>query len=283
MNIVYLDTVSINRIYELLNKKISLRKLKKYTYAISSCQIDELCLIESSGLRSQLVDFLFNISDKKKLKDHIELMASETLYLLGVNKDLDYFDPKFREYNDLLKLIIKQRVPDIVYQNFHNQMKHAKGIYKFEEKQTRTIFKPFFDLCSSIETKKEFRVLYREMENEGLVSKFLFETLNFEKDYLRFNFNNVKERILQLDLTKLNCTYVGLQAKIAYSYLSCFERGKLSQLKDSDQVDVRHLFYLNYADIFVTDDEKMHKVTENMIVGIKVNVESTESFINNYF
>jgi hypothetical protein len=100
-------------------------------------------------------------------------------------------------------------------------------------------------LCSDIRLKKEFKVIYQEMENEGLINKFLFERLNFEKDYLGFDFNDIKEKILQINLSKLNCTYVGLQSKIAYSYLSCFEKGKLSQLKDSDQVDIRHLFYLN--------------------------------------
>ena len=97
-----------------------------------------------------------------------------------------------------------------------------------------------------------------------------------------FEFNDIKEKILQIDITNLSCTYVGLQSKIAYSYLSCFEKSKLGRLRDSDQVDIRHLFYLNYTDIFVTDDAKMHELSKNMLVGIKSIVENTEGFINKY-
>lgn len=283
MKIVYLDTISINKLYEELYKRVKSSSLKKYIFAISSCQIDELCCIKSAELRSQLVEFLFNISDKTKLKDHIEIMNNETLNHLGIEEGLDYYDPKYKQYNQLLKLHIKKRIPEIFQDNFYNEMEYAKKLNKFEENKLRTAFKPYFDVFSGLGFKKEFKVIYQEMENEGLINKFLFETLDFEKDYLRFEFNNIKEKILQINLSELNCTYVGLQAKIAYSYLSCFERGKLSQLKDSDQVDIRHLFYLNYADIFVTDDTKMLEITKNMIVGIKSVVADTEEFINNYF
>lgn len=283
MKIVYLDTISINKIFETLYKRVSSSDLKKYIFAISSCQIDELCCIKSTELRSQLVEFLFNISDKTKLKDHIEIMASEALYHLGIEKELDYFDPKHKEYNQLLKLQIKKRIPDIFQENFYKGMEYTKKLNRFDENQMRTTFKPYFDVFSDLGLKKDFKIINQEMKNEGLINKFLFETLDFEKDYLGYEFNKIKEKILQINLSKLNCTYVGLQAKIAYSYLSCFERGKLSQLKESDQVDIRHLFYLNYADIFVTDDSKMHEITKKNIVGIKSVVVDTEGFINSYF
>jgi len=78
--IIYLDTICINKLFEELDKRIGLKSLKKFEYALSSCQIDELCSIKSVELKSQIVDFLYKISNKKKLKDNIEIMASETLY-----------------------------------------------------------------------------------------------------------------------------------------------------------------------------------------------------------
>lgn len=283
MKIVYLDTISINKLYEELYKKLSSSDLKRYIFALSSCQVDELCSIRSAELRSQLIQFLFNISDKKKLKDHIEIMASETLAHLGIEKEITYFDPKFQEYNQLLKLHIKKRVPDLFQANYYKGIEYAKKLFRFEENQLRLTFKPFFDLCSDIGLKKEFKVIYQEMEKEGLVNNFLFESLNFEKEQLCFDFKKIKEDILKMDLSKLNCTFVGLQFKIAYTYLSCFEKGKISQLKDSDQIDVRHIFYLNYANIFVTDDTKIEEAAKNMVVGIKSEVITTDEFINNYF
>lgn len=57
MKTIYLDTVSINKLYGQLNRKIKLSSLQKYNFAISSCQTDELGCIESPMLRSQLVEF----------------------------------------------------------------------------------------------------------------------------------------------------------------------------------------------------------------------------------
>jgi len=48
--------------------------------------------------------------------------------------------------------------------------------------------------------------------------------------------------------------------------------------------EVRHLFYLNYADLFVTDDKKMKKIRDdNMLDGLISNIVDSEEFINCYF
>ena len=38
---VYLDTISINNIFDLVPQKIGLKRLKNYNYVLSSCQVDE--------------------------------------------------------------------------------------------------------------------------------------------------------------------------------------------------------------------------------------------------
>jgi len=281
--LVYLDTSSINRISEELNKRVSLKSLKNHTYALSSCQIDEIGLNRSAEFKSQLADLVFNISDKKKLKDHIEIMASEALFILGKIKNLSYIDPRFEFYNQIIKQIIKKRITDEMQKYLEYQMISAKKLYREEENLMRQIFKPFFGLAAFLGYKKDFKVIFSEMVKEGYVNDFLYKTLEFEKDNLGYDFSIIKDEIYNLDLKKLNCSYTGIQGKIAYSYLSCFEQGKISKLKDSDQIDVRHLFYLNYAEIFVTDDEKMLEVSNNMIGGITSKVVTTENFLKCYF
>ncbi|MHB8277395.1 MAG: hypothetical protein ACYDIA_07055 [Candidatus Humimicrobiaceae bacterium] len=281
--VVYLDTSSINRISEELNKRIGLKSLKNHTYALSSCQIDEIGLNRSAEFKSQLADLVFNISDKKKLKDHIEIMASEVLFILGKIKNLSYIDPRFEFYNQIIKQIIKKRITDEMQKYLEDQMISAKKLYREEENLMRQTFKPFFGLAASLGYKKDFKTIFTEMINEGLINDFLYKTLEFEKDNLGYDFSIIKDEIYNLDLKKLNCSYIGIQGKIAYSYLSCFEQGKISKLKDSDQIDVRHLFYLNYADIFVTDDEKMLEVSNNMIEGVTSKVVTTENFLKCYF
>lgn len=281
--LVYLDTSSINRIFEELNKRISLKSLKNHTYALSSCQIDEIGLNRSAEFKSQLADLIFNISDKKKLKDHIEIMALEVLFILGKIKNLSYIDPRFEFYNQVIKQIIKKRITDEMQKYLEYQMISAKKLYREEENLMRQIFKPFFGLAASLGYKKSFKIIFNEMLEEGLINDFLYKTLELEKDNLNYDFNNIKNEIYKLDLKKLKCTYVGIQSKIAYSYLSCFEKGKISKLKDSDQIDVRHLFYLNYAEVFVTGDEKMLEVSKNMVEGINAQVVTTENFFKDYF
>ena len=250
---------------------------------MTSCQIDEIGLNRSAEFKSQLADLIFNISDKKKLLDHIEIMASEVLFILGKIKSLSYIDPRFEFYNQIIKQIIKKRITDEMQKYLEGQMISAKKLYREEENLIRQIFKPFFGLASYLGCKKDFKSIFTEMINEGLINDFLYKTLEFEKDNLGFDFSIIKDEIYNLDLKKLNCSYIGIQGKIAYSYLSCFEQGNISKLKDSDQIDIRHLFYLNYAEIFVTDDKKMLEVSKNMIEGITSVVVSTENFLKYYF
>lgn len=281
--IIYLDTISINKLFEELDRKVGLKSLKKYEYALSSCQIDELCGINSVELKSQIVDFLYKISNKKKLKDHIEIMASETLYELGEEKRLSYIDPAYIPYNNMIKEVIKKRIPTALQEQIDEHIRFAKRLYREEENIIRRNFKPFFSLAEGLGLKKGFGKIFSEMLKDGQINDFLFNNLVFEEDSLGYNFSSMKEAIYSIDVHKLKCTLVGIQAKVAYSYLASFEKGKISKLKDSDQVDVRHLFYLNYADIFITDDEKMLKITNGMMNGITSRIETTDSFLRNYF
>jgi len=281
---VYLDTISINKIFDLVPQKIGLKRLKNYNYVISSCQIDELSMIESNEARSQKIKLLFDLSDKMKLKDHIEIMASETLYELGVINSIDYIDPKFKEYNFIIKQIIKKRISNEYQKRFTEWMNFAKNLYKSEENMIRKIFKPFFDLAQSYGFKKDFRTLFGEMLRDGQVNEFVYNHLEYEKEFLGFDFSKIKEEIYSIDISKLKCTYVGIQAKLAFSYLASFDKGKLSKVKPSDQIDVRHLFYLNYVDLFVTDDKKMKRIRDdNMLDGLISDIVDTEEFINYHF
>lgn len=281
--IIYLDTISINRLFEELDRKVGLKSLKKYEYLLSSCQIDELCGINSVEAKSQIVEFLFKLSDKQKLKDHIEIMASETLYELGAEKELSYIDPAYTTYNNMIKEVIKKRIPTALQDQIDEHIRFAKRLYREEEKIIRKKFKPFLSLAEGLGLKKGFGEIFSEMVKDGQINDFLFNNLVFEEDSLGHNFSSMKEAIYSIDVSKLKCTFVGIQAKIAYSYLASFKKGQISKLKDSDQVDVRHLFYLNYADVFVTDDEKMLKITNDMMKGITSSVETTDSFLTNYF
>lgn len=281
---VYLDTISINKIFDLIPQKIGLKRLKNYNYAISSCQIDELSLIESTEARSQKIKFIFDLSDKMKLKDHIEIMASETLYKLGIIESIDYIDQKYKEYNYIIKQIIKKRISYEYQKQFTNWVNFAKNLYKSEENIIRQTFKPFFDIAQSYGFKKDFKILFSEMLKDGQVNEFLYKNLEYEKEFLGFDFNEIKKEIYSMDITKLKCSYIGIQAKLAFSYLASFEKGKVSKIKPSDQIDVRHLFYLNYVDVFVTDDEKMKKIRDdNMIDGLTSDIVDTEKFIKCYF
>lgn len=281
--IVYLDTISINKLFEELDRRIGLKSLKKYEYALSSCQIDELCSITSVELKSQIVDLLYRISNKKKLKDHIEIMASETLYELGIKKEISYIDPTYTQYNGMIREIIKKRIPTALQEQIDEFTRFAKKLYREEENIIRMNFKPFLSLAKKLGLEKSFKKIFSEMMEDGQVNDFLYNHLVFEEDYLGYSFSSIKQEIGNIDISRLNCTYIGIQARVAYSYLSSFEEGKISKLRDSDQVDVRHLFYLNYADVFVTDDEKMLKITDNMIDGITSKVETTEDFLRKYF
>ena len=281
---VYLDTISINNIFDLVPQKIGLKRLKSYNYVLSSCQIDELSLIESTEARSQKIKLLFDLSDKMKLKDHIEIMASETLYALGITKLIDYIDPRFEEYNHIIKQIIKKRISQDYQDQFVGWMNYAKKLYKSEETMIRKTFKPFFDLAQSYGFKKDFRTVFGEMLKDGQISEFLFNHLEYEKEILGYDFSTIKNEIYSMDVTKLRCTYVGIQAKLAFSYLASFKRGKIGKVKPSDQIDVRHLYYLNYTDLFVTDDEKMKKIRDdNMLDGLITDIIDTVEFISNYF
>jgi len=202
---------------------------------------------------------------------------------LGIESELSYIDPTYIQYNDMIKEVIKKRIPTALQDQIDEHMRLAKKLYREEESIIRRNFKFFFSLTEKFGLKKSFEKIFSEMMKDGQINEFLFNHLVFEEDYLGFSFSSVKEEISNIDINKLNCTYVGIQGKIAYSYLASFEKGKLSKLRISDQVDVRHLFYLNYADVFVTDDEKILKITNNMIDGITSKVETTESFLKKYF
>lgn len=280
---VYLDTSAYNFI--LLNYSIDELShiiCDKYEVCFSSCNLDEFGLCEPD-ISSRLATFAWQVSNKKKLLDHIDLIIHEMLFYLGKVKHLDYFDENDAGFFMAWEAMRDKTVPADFIEFTKEMAKEIKQGFKERARDMRKFFNPYLqdiDFDRTELVKLYWSKILSDMEKEGWIQNFFINNLY---EYIP-EFSEVisLDELLTIDYRKLTGTAPGIQYYFALQYVQCFQSGLLSKPDMGDQADVRHTFYAGIMDYFVSNDKRMIEIFNDYIFAECAIVIDPNDFINDY-
>lgn len=270
---VYFDTSAWNFFYDWLSRK-SKKYIRGPEYLFSSCNLDEFAMSGQNRAR-ELASFAWNLSNRKKLLDHVEFTFNEIVnYQLGNQISGIYDeDPPFHESWRIMR---KGSISSELKRNLKELSRFSKGVYRDQLRSDRDIFKPIFESAKSLGFQKTWPELLREMEHEGYIGALIINLLEQEGYISQIPEPN---SIGKIPYRELPCTAAWIQYYLSLFHLASFEKGKLSKPDLGDQVDFRHACYAGLADIFVTDDQRMFTVLTDMVETKRAGIIKPEEYI----
>lgn len=272
---VYLDTSAYNRLWDMLATRAAVRKsLRRHDIWFSSCNLDEFALAERSR-GQQLAQFAWEISNRRKLMDHIELMMAEVLEHLGKGPTVVPFDnsPGFFLAWDALR---KGTFPVNLLPPLQQRIESAKRWFQQNAKDLRQAFHPIAQEAKKCGLHLMWHQTLQEMEQENRPAEFLINHLLIYESFAR---KITEEELKEVDYRKLRATSLGIQYYFALHYRHAYTEGPSSRPDRGDQVDVRHVFYAALVDYYVTADDGMADTLTNMVTADHGKVISPEEFL----
>lgn len=276
---IYLDTSAYNFLLKSYpTRKISRLIRKKCEVLFSSCNLDEFGLAESP-YSSILATFAWEITNQRKLLDHIELMFREILLELKKIKYHSYYDEADIGFIPTWISMKDKLLPEIINESASNDMYFAKTIFKDFEMNIRKSFHSF-NTVEKQDSLKRWQHDLKEIERQRGFNQFLITNLyNYSaevRDVVTI------EELLRIDYKKLKATAVGLQYYFALVFIHTHLPGKHSKPNFGDQIDFRHAFYAGIVDYFVTSDRQMLDILNNYVLAEHCQVLDTETFAENF-
>ncbi len=223
----------------------------------------------------ELASFAWNLSNKKKLLDHVEFTFNEIVSYQRDNLIFDIYDedPPFHESWRIMR---KGGISSELKRNLKKLTHFSKDEYRDQLRSDRDIFKPIFESAKSFGFEKTWPELLREMEHEGYIGALIKNLLEQEGYISKIPEPN---SIGKIPYRELPCTAAWIQYYLSLFYLASFEKGNLSKPDLGDQVDFRHACYAGLADIFVTGDQRMFKVLTDMVETKRTSLFKPKEYI----
>lgn len=286
---VYIDTSAYNYIISTYSiEKITPLFKDNFEVYFSSCNLDEFGLCDSSTA-SKLAAFSWEISNKKKLLDHCELIIMEILYKLRKISELEYFDFSDSTFFEMWHCMINDTFPNGYTDYVKSFAQYIKEGFREDSRKLRKFFKALMEeegvninqidgLSDTI--KKYWHIMLAGMESEGWIHEFLKNNLYML--YPDLNKAIDLEELYTIDYRKLKGTAPGIQYYFALYYVQCFQSGELSRPSRGDQADVRHAFYTGIVDYYLTNDERMIEIFNDYILSDHGEIIKADNFINTF-
>jgi len=276
---IYLDTSAYNFLLKSYpTRKISRLIRNKFEVLFSSCNLDEFG-IAGTPYSSILATFAWEITNQKKLLDHIELMVGEILLELKKIECLSYYDETDIGFIPAWISMKDKLLPEIINQSTSNDMYYAKTIFKDFEMNMRKTFHTF-NIIEKKDSLRRWQLDLKEIERQKGFNNFLVTHLyNYYEDIRDLV---TIEELLRINYKKLKATAVGLQYYFALGFIHTHLTGKHSKPDFGDQIDFRHAYYAGIVDYFVTSDRQMLDILNNYVLAEHCQVFDTEAFAENF-
>jgi hypothetical protein len=269
----YLDTNAWNRLLDWSARR-SRSHLRGRTILFSSCNLDEIA--GAGHYRAKdLASLAWDVSNKRKLFDHLELTVAEIRAHLRAAPDASPFDddPRFvYSWKQVRTGSTSKEVADALKET----MSEAKKSFQEHLRRQRELLRSTFRLFESLGVRKEWRDMLDELEGEGYIREHIAQNLEFAgaSDLAR----EIRARDPRM-YRSLPGTSCWVQYYMGLSFIACYEDGEQSKPDFGDQVDFRHAAYAGIADQFVTSDQRMRRILMEMVPSRHSSVLTFEEFI----
>ena len=278
--LVYLDTSAINSLHAALSRGIvPPSAVDRHQFVVSSCQLDEIALSEPEKA-ADLASVLWSHSNRRKLRDHVELTELE------VRAALRGRGPAFHEYYDdgdtgfkrAWRAMRERRASPEQRTALRAQVEQAKSAFKVAGKLERELFKSLRESVQGYDFKSGWKAMLRDLRRDGRIGELVWSTLS------RDPFSNVaadfrESEVIAVDYLRLPTTAVGLEYYLARRYVADFGSGEIARPSRGDQVDFRHSYYAGLVDIFVSGDDIMLTLLREFVKADTAEILSAQDFI----
>lgn len=275
---VYLETSAFNSVFDAMRNRSRATKALATEYEIlfSSCNLDEF-----GGAKRyravELASFAWKATNRQKLLDHIEIMATEIdRHLASGAPPADYVDRSDPGFPTAWQMMRENTTPELAEKAVQAYMRTAKEAFRDHGAVARRVFssarKNHGDLGH---LTPDWPVFLKELEEDAFPQQVMVQQLIEVCPEVRLKAS--ADEIMNVDYRLLPSTAVGLQYFFALEYRASFESGRQNSPDLGDQVDVRHAYYAGIADYFVSDDRNCRRIlSEDVEVRTSEVLSATE-------
>lgn len=270
---VYFDTSAWNAVCDSIVG--SANRLHGPTYLFSSCNLDEFAPCEPHRSK-RLASFAWRLSNRHKLKDHLELSAEEVAAFRNV-RDAELFDTD-HGFHMAWSAMRSDGARGMRFE-LDQYLRPMKNEYRSHLKLQRELFGPVFQAADELGLAYSWSHILGELETGPEIKGLLRDALSTPGLPAR---RSNTAAIDGIDYRLLPATACWIQYYIALGYLAAHKTGRYSKPDLGDQVDFRHACYAGISDVFVTNDKRMRMILTSMVPSCRAEVVSVDSFLASF-
>lgn len=274
-SLVYFDVNALNYLCDIYKGK-SKKPFRKYNVLLSWPILDEINCNSSFAKTVDLANFIHSIYNKKVLKTIKDMLLMEVSAflkndVLSLNDYFDSDDSHITALNDARK----RTMPNHIRSKLRSDVGNKKDMVKLRERHHRKNWRQHFGEGKTLPASwSEFYPILVEEKYFNEVLYCMIETYHFKSI---FN----KRDIMQLSCRKLRCLNLGVKFYVALQYFIDSQPKKLGSPDRGDLPDMQHVFYLGLCDYFVTNDNRVFEILNEINHIKKIEITSAENFYRN--
>lgn len=272
--LAYFDTSAWNRLLDSAGY-FSEEKLLSHEVFFCSCNLDEFALAPAARAR-ELADYAWKHSNRKKLRDHVELIHAEILGRLQQAQVPCIFDDADASFFQAWEALRTGRCPQFLIAEMRREYTDAKRAFREYLRRMRKLFNPIFKTYAALGLTPEWSHFLTELYDEGYVSLMLWNNLTVPGElHLPVDLATFES----LDFRGLPGCAACAEYLLALSFLAAYGCGKAGKPDLGDQGDFRHACYVGFVDMYVTDDERMLNILNHMVETKRAKVLSADELL----
>lgn len=270
---VYLDTSGWNALCDW-----GQRRSRKWTqgveYLFSSCNLEEFANA-SPGRGRQLADYAWQVSNRTKLLDHLELTVEE-VSAYQLQRETDWYDRTDAGFQPAWRALRTQGLNTVIRGAVQADTRRSKDAYREWFREGRRTFQPLFVAAEKVGLKRSWPEMQQELL-EGPEMRQGLRTSLLDAGLLAALPNSAE--LEKVPWSSTPCTTCWYEYHIALYHLVSHDSKRLGKPDLGDQVDFRHAAYAGLADEFVTGDMRMHAILSTMLSGCRSRVTTPTEHI----
>jgi len=281
---LYLDTSALNflRNEYIVKERSSYIITQRYDVLVSLCLLAEI-LSSDKDLSQRLARCLWKMTDHRILIPCEELIFAEVRNALGLDSELDYFHIQKRALEDW-KAVSMGAVSPTAHDDFRAYWQGIKRGHKVYMKAVAAsqeeMIAPFLSSQGTDGMMQNWpRELAAQITNRH-VQATIYNCMDLfcTNNPARFPRSHLPERelVLGVDYRLIPCTATSCEYNTTLTYcVLC----KLFGPDKGDSEDMKHAFYAGFADVFVTRDDRMFMILNDMVISKKARIVRAEDFV----
>jgi len=282
---LYLDTSALNYLRNnyIVKERRSDVITQRYDVLVSLYLLAEVLSCSDKDLSQKLAFCLWKMTDHRILIPAEELIFAEVRNALGLDSSLDYFPLQMRALKDWESVswgAMNRHDLDNFREYWHGIKEGHKAYMKAIAASQEEIIAPFLRSQGTNGMMQEWPFELAAQITNGHIQAAIYNCMEqfCTNNPTRFPRSRLPERelVLGVDYRLIPCTATSCEYNTALAY--CVLCKKFDPDK-GDSEDMKHAFYAGFADVFVTRDDRMFMILNDMVISKRAEIVKAEEFV----